>query len=111
MVMRWLTAGRLEGAVRGLGKPACSSAGASRACSAGSRPCPVRPCPSPGPLTGEPYAGKPPVRFGGRGGRETGHPYPYPASERDTSPGDGPRLPPLFLFFFFFPSPVKKKLP
>ncbi len=37
---------------------------------AGSGPSSVRPCPSQGPLTGEPYAGKPPVRFGGRGGRD-----------------------------------------
>ena len=29
------------------------------------------------PLTGEPDAGKPPVRFGGRGNRPTGSPYPY----------------------------------
>ena len=28
------------------------------------------------PPTGEPYAGKPPVRFGGRGGES--HPDPYP---------------------------------
>ena len=27
--------------------------------------------------TGEPYAGNPPVRFGGRGAAETRHPYPY----------------------------------
>jgi hypothetical protein len=31
------------------------------------------------PPTGEPYAGKPPVRFGGRGGES--HPDPYPLSE------------------------------
>jgi hypothetical protein len=29
-------------------------------------------------MTGKPYAGNPPVRFGGRGGRVIGHPYPYP---------------------------------
>jgi hypothetical protein len=33
------------------------------------------------PLTGEPYAGKPPVRFGGRGG-VVRHPYPYQSDER-----------------------------
>ena len=31
------------------------------------------------PSTGEPCAGDPPARFGGRGGRETGCPDPYPA--------------------------------
>ncbi|HWT79899.1 MAG TPA: group II intron reverse transcriptase/maturase, partial [Candidatus Methylomirabilis sp.] len=30
------------------------------------------------PPTGEPDAGKPPVRFGGRGGGQTRSPYPYP---------------------------------
>ena len=30
------------------------------------------------PPTGEPYAGEPHVRFGGRGNRATGFPYPYP---------------------------------
>jgi hypothetical protein len=29
------------------------------------------------PPTGEPYAGEPHVRFGGRGDRATGLPYPY----------------------------------
>jgi hypothetical protein len=29
------------------------------------------------PLTGEPDAGDPPVRFGGRGSRSSGPPYPY----------------------------------
>ena len=28
-------------------------------------------------MTGEPYAGNPPVRFGGRGDRVTGFPYLY----------------------------------
>ncbi|CAG0954379.1 hypothetical protein MYXO_00389 [Myxococcaceae bacterium] len=52
---------------------------------AGSRT--VHPCPSSGPLTGEPYAGNPPVRFGGRGGRETGHPYPHPGREKERGTG------------------------
>src|SRR5208337_1383539 len=30
------------------------------------------------PPTGEPYPGDPELRFGGRGGRVTGPPYPYP---------------------------------
>jgi hypothetical protein len=34
------------------------------------------------PPTGEPYAGEPPVRFGGRGDRETDLPYPYLPSAR-----------------------------
>src|SRR6267142_3771811 len=29
------------------------------------------------PSTGEPDAGNPPVRFGGRGGAQARHPYPY----------------------------------
>ncbi len=32
------------------------------------------------PPTGEPYAGEPHVRFGGRGGRVSGRPYPYCAA-------------------------------
>jgi hypothetical protein len=38
------------------------------------------------PPTGEPYAGEPHVRFGGRGDRATGLPYPYPfAAKRDAN--------------------------
>ena len=33
------------------------------------------------PSTGEPDAGNPPVRFGGKGGRGTGLPYPDQASD------------------------------
>jgi hypothetical protein len=33
--------------------------------------------------TGEPYAGKPPVRFGGRGGESL--PYPYSAMDGNLS--------------------------
>lgn len=37
-------------------------------------------------MTGEPYARKPPVRFGGRGDRTTGSPYPYvrPTAHRNS---------------------------
>jgi hypothetical protein len=39
--------------------------------------CSVPPVREIGPLTGEPDAGDPPVRFGGRGGPSPGSPYPY----------------------------------
>ena len=42
------------------------------------------------PPTGEPYAGKPPVRFGGRGGES--HPDPYPVFEFRISAQCGCRL-------------------
>jgi hypothetical protein len=35
------------------------------------------------PPTGEPYAGEPPVRFGGRGGRE---PFPTPITSQSADP-------------------------
>ena len=48
------------------------------------------------PPTGEPCAGDPPARFGGRGGRETGLPYPYPGEEASGTRGSRPlRRPPI----------------
>src|SRR6266849_7374131 len=49
----------------------------SRAVLDGHRPCPSEPISWQKPLTGEPDAGNPPVRFGGRGGESHLHPYPY----------------------------------
>jgi hypothetical protein len=48
------------------------------------------------PLTGEPDAGDPPVRFGGGDGA-TRHPYPIPAPDRvvgTSSPGSTAPQPP-----------------
>ena len=37
------------------------------------------------PPTGEPDAGNPPVRFGGRGDRTTVSPYPYPQYQNEAT--------------------------
>ena len=38
------------------------------------------------PPTGEPYPGNPELRFGGRGGRVTGPPYPYRGVSQHRAP-------------------------